>query len=56
MSLKLSHYSTRLAVRSDSFADGAYDGKPTYDAVIDHSAAAAIVIPPRVNAVEPIRR
>jgi hypothetical protein len=34
-------------------ADGAYDGKPTYDAVIDHSAAAAIVIPPRVNAVEP---
>jgi hypothetical protein len=35
-------------------ADGAYDGKPTYDAVIDHSAAAAIVIPPRVNAVEPI--
>jgi hypothetical protein len=35
-------------------ADGAYDGKPTYDAVIDHSAAAAIVIPPRANAVEPI--
>lgn len=34
-------------------ADGAYDGKPTYDAVIDHSAAAAIVIPPRANAVEP---
>lgn len=33
-------------------ADGAYDGKPTYDAVIDHSAAAAIVIPPRANAVE----
>nr|ALU64620.1 Aldehyde dehydrogenase B [Rhizobium leguminosarum bv. viciae] len=34
-------------------ADGAYDGKPTYDPVIDHSAAAAIVIPPRANAVEP---
>ena len=33
-------------------ADGAYDGKPTYDAVINHSAAVAIVIPPRVNAVE----
>ncbi|WP_457663913.1 IS5 family transposase [Sinorhizobium medicae] len=27
-------------------ADGAYDGKPTYDAVTDHSAAAVIVIPP----------
>ena len=35
-------------------ADGANDGKPTYDTVIDHSAAAAIVIPPRANAVEPI--
>lgn len=34
-------------------ADGAYDGKPTYDAIIGHSADAAIVIPPRVNAVEP---
>ena len=34
-------------------ADGAYDGKPTYDTVINHSAAAAIVIPPRANAVEP---
>ena len=34
-------------------ADGAYDGKPTYDSVINHSAAAAIVIPPRANAVEP---
>lgn len=33
-------------------ADGAYDGKPTYDTVINHSAAAAIVIPPRANAVE----
>ena len=35
-------------------ADGAYDGKSTYDAVIDHSAAAAIIIPPRANAVDPI--
>jgi len=35
-------------------ADGAYDGKPTYDAVIHHSATAAIVIPPRTNAIEPI--
>lgn len=34
-------------------ADGAYDGKPTYDAIIGHSADAAIVIPPRVNAIEP---
>ncbi|OJF98214.1 IS5 family transposase [Pararhizobium antarcticum] len=34
-------------------ADGAYDGKPTYDAIIGHSADAAIVIPPRANAVEP---
>ncbi|MBP2444088.1 hypothetical protein JOH51_001527 [Rhizobium leguminosarum] len=33
-------------------ADGAYDGT-TYDAIIGHSADAAIVIPPRVNAVEP---
>ncbi|MBB5262705.1 hypothetical protein HNP83_007456 [Rhizobium leguminosarum] len=30
-------------------ADGAYDGKPTYDAVTDHSAAAVIVIPPRAT-------
>ncbi|OCP19801.1 MULTISPECIES: IS5 family transposase [unclassified Ensifer] len=35
-------------------ADGAYDGKPTYDTVTDHSAAAVVVIPPRANAVEPI--
>ncbi|MER9165753.1 IS5 family transposase, partial [Mesorhizobium sp. M0715] len=35
-------------------ADAAYDGKPTYGAVINHSAAVAIVIPPRVNAAEPI--
>ena len=34
-------------------ADGAYDGKPTYDAIIGHSVDAAVVIPPRVNAVEP---
>jgi hypothetical protein len=33
-------------------ADGAYDGKPTYDAVTNHSACAAVVIPPRSNAVE----
>jgi hypothetical protein len=35
-------------------ADGAYDGKPTYDAVIDHRLATTIVIPPCANAVEPI--
>ncbi|AEH81248.1 transposase [Sinorhizobium meliloti] len=34
-------------------ADGAYDGKPTYDAVTDHSPATVIVIPPRANAIEP---
>ncbi|RDL47471.1 hypothetical protein BLJAPNOD_06311 [Ensifer sp. M14] len=33
-------------------ADGAYDGDPTYDAVTKHSAGAAVVIPPRANAVE----
>lgn len=33
-------------------ADGAYDGDPTYEAVIRHSIDAAIVIPPRSNAVE----
>lgn len=33
-------------------ADGAYDGQPTYDTVTRHSAGAAIVIPPRTNAVE----
>jgi hypothetical protein len=33
-------------------ADGAYDGNPTYDAVTKHSANAAVVIPPRANAVE----
>lgn len=34
-------------------ADGAYDGKPTYDAIVNHSADAVIVIPPRAKAVEP---
>lgn len=34
-------------------ADGAYDGKPTYDVIINHSVDAAIVIPPRINAVDP---
>lgn len=33
-------------------ADGAYDGTPTYDAVLRHSAGARVVIPPRANAVE----
>lgn len=33
-------------------ADGAYDGAPTYDAVLRHSAGAKIVVPPRSNAVE----
>ena len=33
-------------------ADGAYDGDPTYGAVINHSPDAAVVIPPRANAVE----
>ena len=33
-------------------ADGAYDGYPTYDAVLRHSATARVVIPPRSNAVE----
>ena len=33
-------------------ADGVYDGYPTYDAVLRHSAGARVVIPPRSNAVE----
>jgi len=33
-------------------ADGAYDGSPTYDAVTRHSPEAAVVIPPRANALE----
>jgi transposase len=32
-------------------ADGAYDGDPTYDAVLRHSAAAKVVIPPRSTGV-----
>ncbi|ANY84525.1 hypothetical protein BB934_40775 (plasmid) [Microvirga ossetica] len=33
-------------------ANGAYDGKPTYDAVIKHGANAMVVIPPRAAAME----
>ena len=33
-------------------ADGAYDGKPTYQTVLQHSATASVVIPPRSTAVE----
>lgn len=33
-------------------ADGAYDGNPTYEVVARHSADAAVVIPPRSNALE----
>ena len=33
-------------------ADGAYDGKPTYRSVLQHSATASVVIPPRSTAVE----
>lgn len=33
-------------------SDGAYDGEPTYDAVTRHSVDAAVIIPPRANAVE----
>lgn len=33
-------------------ADGAYDGGSTYGAVTRHSPDAAVVIPPRANAVE----
>lgn len=33
-------------------ADGAYDGKPTYDAVSNHTADAVIVVLPRANAVD----
>ncbi len=32
-------------------ADGAYDGIPTYVAVAKHSSDAAVIIPPRTNAV-----
>ena len=33
-------------------ADGAYDGSSTYDAIARHSPDAAVVIPPRANAME----
>lgn len=33
-------------------ADGAYDGKPTYAAVLRHSPNAKVIIPPRGSAVE----
>ena len=33
------------------FADGAYDGEPTYRSVTDHTLDAAVVIPPRSTAV-----
>jgi hypothetical protein len=32
-------------------ADGAYDGNPIYEAVAGHSPDAAVVIPPRANAI-----
>lgn len=33
-------------------ADGAYDGAPTYQTILQHSSTANVVIPPRVTAVE----
>ena len=33
-------------------ADGAYDGGPSYGAVLKHSVTARIVIPPRITAME----
>jgi hypothetical protein len=33
-------------------ADGAYDGTPVYNAIIEHSPQADVVIPPRSTAVE----
>ena len=33
-------------------ADGAYDGKPTYQTILRHSGTAIVVIPPRSTAVE----
>jgi len=36
---------------SEVFADGAYDGEPTYRSVTDHTPEAAVVIPPRSTAV-----
>ena len=47
------HCSIRSTTPISRFtADGAYDGKPTYDAITEHSASAAVVIPQRVNVVE----
>jgi hypothetical protein len=43
---------TRWVNPSSVTADGAYDTKHIYDAIINHSADVAIVIPPRINAVE----
>lgn len=43
----------RIGVSIRQFtADGAYDGDPTYDAVTRHSPEAAVVIPPRANALD----
>ena len=43
----------RIDAEIDQFtADGAYDGDPTYRSVLKRSAAARIVIPPRITAVE----
>ena len=42
----------QIAEEIDQFtADGAYDGYPSYDAVLRHSAGARVVIPPRSNAI-----
>lgn len=43
----------RIDTKIDQFtADGAYDGDPTYGAVLQHSPTARVVIPPRSTAVE----
>ena len=40
----------QIAVPIGQFtADGAYDGKPTFDAVTGHSVGAMVVIPPRAK-------
>ena len=36
-----------------SLGDGAYDGEPTYRAVLERNPAARVVIPPPKNAVLP---
>ena len=42
----------RIDGRIEQFtADGAYDGTPTYNAVLRHSPGARVVIPPRANAI-----